>query len=136
MYKYRVLLAIRELLVGLLVVSLAAAVVAGPSPLEYLSWNDLIYDYELPNNVAPLVTRLSVEWSDPRQAGGYDPWDPLGNAFAVGELSAALQRVWDDDGVPNHVAPPLLEAVPQFSDPRQPGGYDPWDPIGNAFGLN
>jgi hypothetical protein len=108
---------------------------ARPSSVEYMSWNDLIYDYELPNNVAPLVTRISYEYSDPRQMGGYDPWDPISNAFGVSLSTATVEGVWDDDGIPNNTVPVAPQVTFEWSDPRQPGGYDPWDPIGNAFGV-
>ena len=110
---------------------------AEPSAAKYLSWNDLIYDYDLPDNVVQIVKWPTYEYSDPLQVGGYDPWDPIGNAFGVAQSLQATtpEGVWDDDGIPNNTAPIPPWSWPEWSDPAQPGGYDPWDPLGNAFGL-
>jgi len=133
----KVLLAICVVLVGLVAARVGSSAPAGAVPPEYVSWNDLIYDCELPNNVVQLVTWPTYEYSDPLQAGGYDPWDPIGNAFAVAESlqTARVEGVWDDDGVPNNAVAVASKPTYEWSDPLQPGGYDPWDPIGNAFGV-
>jgi len=124
-------------LVVSLVLALGSNALAGPPALEYMSWNDIIYDYELPNNLVSIVKWPTYEYSDPLQVGGCDPWDPIGNAFAVAESlhAAEVQEQWDDDGVPNNFV--VIQPWPtvEWSDPPQPGGYDPWDPIGNSFGL-
>jgi len=124
-------------LVVSLVLALGNNAPAAPPAIEYMSWNDLIYDYDLPNNFVQIVKWPTCEYSDPLQVGGYDPWDPIGNAFAVAESlhAAAVQEQWDDDGIPNNSV--VIQPWPtvEWSDPPQPGGYDPWDPIGNAFGL-
>ena len=117
--------------------ALLTSALAGPPAAEYMSWNDLIYDYTLPNNYVQVAKWPTYQYSDPLQVGGYDPWDPIGNAFAVAESlhAAEVQEQWDDDGVPNHsvVIPPWPTV--EWSDPPQPGGWDPWDPLGNSFGL-
>jgi hypothetical protein len=123
------------LVVALAAATLSSSALGGTLPVDYESWNDLIYGYELPSNIAPPAVKVSIEWSDPRQPGGYDPWDPIGNAFAVAVRTAASEGAWDDNGIPNNVFPVIPAAPFDWSDPRQPGGYDPWDPIGNSFGI-
>jgi hypothetical protein len=116
--------------------SWTSAAVSVPSVVRYVTWNDLLVGEDLPDNVAPLVTYPPYVFSDPVQVGGYDPWDPLGNSFGLNELSATVDDgVWDDDGVPNNRVTPEPWGPFEWSDPLQQGGSDPWDPLGNSFGL-
>lgn len=129
----RKVLVLCALVVGL-ATALEVTALAGPPSREYRPGvNSLYRSYGY--NVVPKVNVPTYSVNSYSLPSFYRDW----SSTTLARPSTARYVTWNDllygDDLPNYVVPVVPQPNYQWSDPLQPGGYDPWDPFGNSFGF-